>query len=1303
MGKGERMGMTVLHISDIHIGDVCNNCSYENYLNGMVRALQKHYDKIIDIVIVTGDIFDGEDNLDDKKMKDKIKVAVEWFKHLLADINEREVQKTKKLSEEDILFVPGNHDICRPEVSYKIYDWFLDEFYFSKNEPNDYGKLHMRIKADEDKKFLFLGFNSVGSQNKAEISNEQLEYAEQQIGKKYNAYYKIAFFHHPSCLFPESNGDNYKDIIGNLSDLYEYLDRWNVQLVLYGHKHWAKADIVWLRSAYKVYMIAAGSSAKRDLQVYSSNIIEINDKRQIVLHRITSENTPNFELQKNIEIEDTFQRGLLRKELQNETFKDDAIIYVINMIDELYLDYSAFTVLQKDNNLQLLLFCIFYRILYRRSPSENIFHTLDIMKNQDLEFCKVYMYNVKKRLGEDFNIVLNLLCQNKVMIRDKELRDALEGDNERKSIFSYVLLAAFFVDLYLDFTLFWNEDSKKEPAEMVEFHEKGGIKYEINYNFICVMLISHDVQSYKKAIQKLNEYRRHFAVLRDYFRCIKLQVNYLYPIVKNDKDDELIYQEWEAYIPKLIPLLTGSNIYDSKFVFARELIQNAIDAISFREKCEQRFQEGHGGTDEKCIKIIIGNDDNGDFFSIEDHGIGMREDDIELYFATLGRSYYKEYEEEKGNLQYNPISNFGIGFLSVFRLCEKIVIQTRHFEEKKYKSLEIIEGQDYFLVKSDKNEYFDIGTKITCYLKEHKDNFRESLCQYIQSIMLDIKYKIIIDQCGEKPDISIESRKIRKIGKLWNTHVIFIPFEEKDRKALCILKKQLPEFLEKCGHGMLLDLTSKRDGGKGAISILNAGILMQNTELKDIFSDKKQYDIEHSYNKVYINFPPNWLQVDISREKATGIQAGYIDINNFRNEVYNSFAKQMEEYTDNYKDTVLAALSEAVQFIEQFCDRHEELVEIVLHVEFKENSIVFWIDKEDKNIVGKLKVSRKYHYIEKENGDEDCRIHKNLIMALHENLTGEELIKMEKAENDFAQDFGRLLERLGLSGWNQENVQYLPLILSACLTSKEGYLYHDINTDRNMRLEINQEAEKVIEKRMIKELLDKCTIADLNKKNLITVYKKIDNFEMSSDDLGERINAILDLEEYDAQNLKDKKYEFIWDKIILATYTKYYNETDKWDNLVSVGQSEYIRLNYTIKGLYGSNDNSKIDIFMIAACYIGSLLRISETYLGEKKTSNEPEYSKYKWILDSGVGLVYMWKCSEYRTGTDKKDPDLIRFQKLRTQGSLRWPEESEGSSKYYKYIRILSLTNPEKFAVLTFAELLSWLVFYNEEHFLND
>ena len=129
MEKSERMAMTVLHLSDIHIGDVCENCSYADYLKRMVRVLKKDYDKIIDIVIVTGDIFDGKDN--DKNVAKKIKIAVEWFRQLLDDINERMVQKVKILGEEDILFVPGNHDICRKGEPYKIYAHFLKAFYIS--------------------------------------------------------------------------------------------------------------------------------------------------------------------------------------------------------------------------------------------------------------------------------------------------------------------------------------------------------------------------------------------------------------------------------------------------------------------------------------------------------------------------------------------------------------------------------------------------------------------------------------------------------------------------------------------------------------------------------------------------------------------------------------------------------------------------------------------------------------------------------------------------------------------------------------------------------------------------------------------------------------------------------------------------------------------------------------------------------------------------------------------------------------------------------------------------------------------
>ena len=104
---------------------------------------------------------------------------------------------------------------------------------------------------------------------------------------------------------------------------------------------------------------------------------------------------------------------------------------------------------------------------------------------------------------------------------------------------------------------------------------------------------------------------------------------------------QILHQyNFEAYIPTLIPLLTGDNIYSSKVVFARELIQNSIDAISVREAKDER-------TFSKEIVIEQKVDENGKrYFKIMDRGTGMDRYKIERYFTSIGRSFYSGEEFE---------------------------------------------------------------------------------------------------------------------------------------------------------------------------------------------------------------------------------------------------------------------------------------------------------------------------------------------------------------------------------------------------------------------------------------------------------------------------------------------------------------------------------------------------------------------------------------------------------------------------------------------------------------------------------
>jgi HSP90 family molecular chaperone len=76
------------------------------------------------------------------------------------------------------------------------------------------------------------------------------------------------------------------------------------------------------------------------------------------------------------------------------------------------------------------------------------------------------------------------------------------------------------------------------------------------------------------------------------------------------------------------------------------------------------------------------------WFRIDDYGMGMSETIINNYLLKVGNSYYLSDEfkirkleyKEKDNVDFTPISRFGIGILSCFIVGDHIEINTRSHE-----------------------------------------------------------------------------------------------------------------------------------------------------------------------------------------------------------------------------------------------------------------------------------------------------------------------------------------------------------------------------------------------------------------------------------------------------------------------------------------------------------------------------------------------------------------------------------------------------------------------------------------------
>ena len=80
----------------------------------------------INCIVVTGDIFDGQVKTTDAL----IDTAVNFFVTLLDEINSN--QEKCQISKEDVIFVPGNHDLIRVDdlkERWSKYQSFLERFY----------------------------------------------------------------------------------------------------------------------------------------------------------------------------------------------------------------------------------------------------------------------------------------------------------------------------------------------------------------------------------------------------------------------------------------------------------------------------------------------------------------------------------------------------------------------------------------------------------------------------------------------------------------------------------------------------------------------------------------------------------------------------------------------------------------------------------------------------------------------------------------------------------------------------------------------------------------------------------------------------------------------------------------------------------------------------------------------------------------------------------------------------------------------------------------------------------------------
>ncbi|MBO0952893.1 TIR domain-containing protein [Fibrella forsythiae] len=212
---------------------------------------------------------------------------------------------------------------------------------------------------------------------------------------------------------------------------------------------------------------------------------------------------------------------------------------------------------------------------------------------------------------------------------------------------------------------------------------------------------------------------------------------------------------FKAHTEKIIELLVGESIYQSKFVAIRELIQNAVDA------CERRA--GMPSGEIHNIEITVSYDNSS--IEISDNGEGMDLNLLRENFVAIGKSINEEVTDE--NIRKKLIGKFGIGFISTFMIAKSIEISTQYSQKEQINftitsTSEMFVYHDYSTVKR-LNGF--IGTTI-------KVNIKDEL---IKSSDFDI-IKYLKSYCRHVPYLKVKILKPKSttIVKLdnndWNTY-----------------------------------------------------------------------------------------------------------------------------------------------------------------------------------------------------------------------------------------------------------------------------------------------------------------------------------------------------------------------------------------------------------------------------------------------------------------------------------------------------------------------------------------------------
>lgn len=191
-------------------------------------------------------------------------------------------------------------------------------------------------------------------------------------------------------------------------------------------------------------------------------------------------------------------------------------------------------------------------------------------------------------------------------------------------------------------------------------------------------------------------------------------------------------------------------LYSQHDIFLRELVSNAVDAISKRKYADESF-------DAAAAKIEIKLDTGNKTLEIIDSGIGMTADEIKKYINQIAFSGAEEFVNKFKDVQSNIIGHFGLGFYSSFMVADKVTIDSLSYLEGSTPAFWECDGSTSYTMSEGKRK--EVGTTITVYFNKESEEYASTA-----------KITEILERyCNFMPvPIMFDGKQINQTEALWN-------------------------------------------------------------------------------------------------------------------------------------------------------------------------------------------------------------------------------------------------------------------------------------------------------------------------------------------------------------------------------------------------------------------------------------------------------------------------------------------------------------------------------------------------------